>query len=1198
MINYNLEARFLTKVFNDSLQVKALASQCFRRVDKRKWIMRINLIIIIMTGFLLQVSASSFAQKVSLNEKNTSFESIINKIQAQTGYDFIGNTILIKNARPVSIQAKNISLKEALELCFANQSLTYTLQDKIVIIKERMPSIMDKVVDFFTAIEIKGKIVDEKGNPLPGASVKIKHTDRLVMSNNNGEFTLNNVNENAIVQFFYIGYKTKEIVASQLKNNPTIRLEVNAGELDEVDVVFTGYQKIPKELLTGSSGKVNNKQFESPIVTNSFLQGIQNKLPGVLINNDLKFEGNSLFQIRGISTVSAAKEPLVVVDGYPTELTLDAINPNEIESVTVLKDAAAAAIYGVRASNGVIIVERKKAVVGNTQFGFRSTISVTPKEDYTTYRLAPNTARMNYRIDSYDRTGSQDRNYFTNNPGRYNAGDEPLIDLASGLITREEMEKRMREQFAYDNSKDYSKYFEQNKVTQQYDFNLSGGTKKALYYVSSNLTRNQNSKIKSNDQKFLLSGRGTYNFNDKLSFVLTTDFIQKKSNDVPVYGYTDFHSFEKFQDADGNPKATFAGSPTNPLYNPGAIAKGYYDNLYYPLREINEVSDVNKSTSNKIVGDLFYKIIPDLTLKLGGVYEYSTSNIKHYATENSSEIKQFVNLYSEVGTDGIIKFNLPKGGYNKTKIGTTTGYTLRAQLNYDKSLNENHSINIITGAEVRKITAELNGYANFGYSDQTLLQQPVDYNKILTGSWYNVLFPNDKSLSYTDLFQKTFSDDRYVSAYFNGVYAYKSRYILSGSIRIDQSNLFGTDPKFRYKPLWSVGAAWNVTREPFMENVTWVDNLKYRISKGFNGNVSKASLPQILAAYTNNLRTTPTSTGLTIQSLENSALRWEQTSNFNTGLDFTIFKRISGNLDYYTKYSNDLLGNAAIDPTKGASFTTLNSAKIKNKGFEISLNGDWMQRKGFNWNTGIAFSYNTSKVIDIYQNNLKLNYQYVDGNKANNYIIGYPVGSMFSFRYAGLNQRGLPTVYDTKGNPKELNYTNNDEGIKDLDYSGNSIPPYTIGISNRFDIGPFYFYAMVDLYAGFKTRIPRPSIYENRPLAGAENYFRVAGDEAKTDIMGFYNYSNMDATRTFLVYSNSDRYVVNGSYILLRDVTVSYRFNNQVFKQLGFSNFEVKAQGSNLFTKGFNKYNYSLATGSYARRNLVPTFTIGLFTNF
>ncbi|WP_159451658.1 SusC/RagA family TonB-linked outer membrane protein [Pedobacter africanus] len=1159
--------------------------------------MRINLIIILMTSFLLQVSAGSFAQKITLNEKNASFEAIINKIQAQSGYDFIGNTVLIRTAKPVSINVKEISLAQALELCFANQDLSYTLKDKTVVIKHKQASIFDKVVDFFTAIEIRGKVLDEKGNPLAGASIKVKGSDKGTVSNSNGEFLLENLNENAILQIHFVGYITKEITAKVLKENPVVRLEINTGELNEVAVVSTGYQKIPTEQLTGSTSTINKKAYESPIITNNFLQGLQNKLPGVLINGDLKFEGNSLFQIRGISTISATKQPLVVVDGYPTELSLDAINPNEIESVTVLKDAAAAAIYGVRASNGVIIVERKKAVKGDAKFEFRSTLSVTSKEDYTTYRLAPNTARMNYRIDSYDRTGSQNRDYFTNNPGRYNGGDEPLIDLASGLITRAEMEKRMAEQYAYDNKDDYSRFFEQNKVTQQYDFNFSGGTEKALYYISSNLTRNQNSKIKSNDQRFLLSGRGTYNFNDKLSFVLTTDFMQNKGNGTPVYNYTDFYSFERFQDDNGTPLSTFAGSPTNPLYNPGIIAKGYYDNRYYPLKEINEVSDQSKSTSNKVVGDLFYKIIPGLTLKMGGVYEYSSNNIKHYASENAAEIKQYVNLYSEVGTDGSIKFNLPKGGYNKTKVGTTTGYTLRAQLNYDKKLNEDHAINVITGAEIRKVTSELNGYANFGYSEQTLLQQPVDYNKILTGSWFNTLFPNN-SLSYTDLFQKTFSDDRFASAYFNGVYGYKSKYMVSGSIRIDQSNLFGTDPKYRYKPLWSFGVAWNVDKEAFMENAVWINKLKLRISDGFNGNVSKASLPQILANYAQNLRTSPTSTGLNIQSLENSALRWEETSNFNTGLDFTLFNRISGSIDYYSKRSSDLLGNTAIDPTKGASFTTLNSAKINNKGLEISLNSDWLHRKGFNWNTGIAFSYNTSKVLNVYQNNLKLNYQYVDGSNANNYIVGYPVGAMFSFRFAGLNQRGLPTVYDKNGNTKELYANTNDEGINDLNYSGNGVPPYAIGISNRFDIGPFYLYAMVDLYTGFKTRIPRPSIFSNRPLEGAENYFRTAGDEANTDVLGFYAFSNMDITRTFAVYDNSDKYVVNGSYILLRDVTLSYRFKNQVFKQLGFSNFELKAQGSNLFTKGFNKYNYSLATGNYARRNLVPTFTIGLFTNF
>lgn len=1167
-----------------------------------KWIMRINLTIIAMITFFLQVSAGSYAQRITLNERNASFETIINSIQTQSGYDFIGNTDLIKSAKPISIHVTQVSLKEALDLCFADQQLTYILKDKTVVVKEKVASVIEKVFDFLSSSDIEGKVTDEKGNPLAGATIRVKNTRRSVATNMNGEFSLKNIDENAVIQIYYIGYKTRELTVKLLKTYSVIKLEVNTGELDEVAVTYTGYQKIKTEQLTGATSKIDTKAYESVITTNNFLQGLQNKLPGLLINNDLKFEGNSLFQVRGISTISANKQPLVVVDGYPTELSLDAINPNEIESVTLLKDAAAAAIYGVRASNGVIIVERKKAKRGDAKFEFRSTLSITPKEDYTTYRLAPVKTAMNYSIDSYSYYGSSDRDYYTNSAYQYPPGTEPMMDLA-GITNPTKadtlnMIKKMNDIYDYDNLKDFSRLFEQNKVTQQYDFNFSGGSDKALYFVSSNFTRNQFSSVKNDDRKFLLSGRGTYNFSDKLSFRLTADFSQSRANAVPTYSYTDFASFERFQDANGKPMPTFAGSPTNPLYNPGIMALGYYDNLNYPLAELNEERDVNKLTMNKIVGDLSYKIIPDLTLTLGGVYEYSSRNAVHYASENSSQIRQFVNFYSE-NKAGNILFNLPRGGYQTNNVSSTLGYTFRGQLSYNKKINDNHSLNIIAGAEMRKIVNEGSSFANFGYNEQTMLQQPVDYTKILgTDYWPNSYFPNNPGLNYTKLFNKVYQEDRYVSAYFNGVYAYQSKYILSASLRIDQSNLFGTDPKYQFKPLWSIGAAWNIEKEAFMKPLTWVTSLKFRLSEGFNGNVSKISLPQIIASYALNNRTQPNATSLNIISLENSSLRWEETNNFNAGLDFTLFGRLSGSMDYYLKKSKDLLANAAIDPTKGAAATVLNSAKIENKGFEFTLNGDWIQRKRFNWNTGIAFSYNTSKVIDVYQNNLKYNYQFVDGSVAANYIVGYPVGSMFSYRFAGLNSLGLPTVYDQNHNAKQLNYISNDEGIRDLDYSGNSIPAYTFGMSNRFDIGPFYFYFMVDLNAGFKTRIPRPSPNSMRPMEGAENYFRNSGDEKNTDVMGFVGTYSYDYNRTYYAYNNSDKYVVNAAYLLLRDVTASYRLNSAFLKRIGFSNFEIKAQGTNLYTHGFNKYNYSVITGSYVRRNLVPTFTLGLFTNF
>jgi len=1168
----------------------------------KKWIMRINLTIIAMIAFFLQVSAGSYAQRITLNERNASFETIINSIQAQSGYDFIGNTNLIKNARPISIHVTQVSLKEALDLCFADQQLVYVLKDRTVVVKERPASVVEKVLDFFNAADIEGKVTDEKGAPLVGATIRVKDARRSVATNVNGEFSLRNIDENAIIQIYYIGYKTRELSVKSLKTYSVIKLEVNTGELDEVAVTYTGYQKIKTEQLTGSVSSINTKAYESVITTNNFLQGLQNKLPGLLINNDLKFEGNSLFQVRGISTISANKQPLVVVDGYPTELSLDAINPNEIESVTLLKDAAAAAIYGVRASNGVIIVERKKAKRGDTKFEFRSTLSITPKEDYSTYRLAPVKTPMNYRIDSYYRNGGQGRDYYIKNPGMYAPGTEPMLDLsAMKNPTKADtlaMVQKMNAIYDYDNTKDFSRLFEQNKVTQQYDFNLSGGSDKALYFISSNFTRNQFSSVKNDDRKFLLSGRGTYTFNSKLSFRLTADFSQSRANAAPKYNYTDFASFERFQDSNGNALPSFAGSPTNPLYNPGIMALGYYDNLNYPLTELNEERDINKLTMNKIVGDLSYKIIPDLTLTLGGVYEYGNQNKLHYASENSSQSRQYVNYYSEL-KNGSILFNLPRGGYQTTTVSSTLGYTFRGQLSYNKKLNEDHSLNLIAGAEMRKIVNEASSFANFGYNEQTMLQMPVDYTKILgTDYWPNSRFPQNPVLRYTNLFNKAYQEDRYVSAYFNGVYAYQSKYILSASLRIDQSNLFGTDPKYQFKPLWSVGAAWNIEKEAFMKSLTWVNSLKLRLSEGFNGNVSKESLPQIVAKYALNNRTQPNATSLNIISLENSSLRWEETNNFNAGLDFTLFNRISGSVDYYLKKSKDLLANAAIDPTKGAAATILNSARIQNKGLEFTLNGDWIQRKDFNWNTGIAFSYNTSKVIDVYQNNLKYNYQFVDGSVAANYIVGYPVGSLFSYRFAGLNSLGLPTVYDQNHNAKQLSYSSNDEGIRDLDYSGNSIPAYTFGMSNRFDVGPFYFYFMVDFNAGFKTRIPRPLPSSIRPIEGAENYFRNPGDEKNTDVMGFPGTYSYDSNRIYSVYNNSDTYVVNAAYLLLRDVTASYRLNSTFLKRIGFSNFELKAQGTNLYTHGFNKYNYSVITGSYMRRNLVPTFTLGLFTNF
>lgn len=1186
-------------------------------------IMRLTAVILLAS--LMQVSASSLAQRISLSEKGSSLSRVFEKIKSQAGIDFVVSTEILKSSRPVDINVRNMQLTEVLKAVFKDQPLEYTIEDKFVVVRRKDPSVLDKaksvLMDFMLNLTVKGKVVDDKGVPLAGATVTIKGEKQGVRTGTDGLFALQNVKEGAIVVITYTGFKTREIAASN--DLGTIRMEVAVGDLAEVGItVNTGYQRIKPEQSTGAVAQIGTKEYESRVSSN-FLDGLVNRLPGLMINNSVQFTSTSpdgtqssrpLFNIRGISTMSANQSPLIVVDGYPTELTLDMIDPNEIKSVTILKDAASATVYGVRASNGVIIIERKQAMPGAAQFNFRSTLGLTPEENYSRYRWDPEASAINANY-------TRERQALIVTPASWTALYAPgsvtggnvrrsipfyiQAQLAAGIITPAQAESSFAELANYDNLKDYSRLFQRTAVAQTNTLNVSGGVPSALYYITANYTNNRNNSILNGNNRFQLTGRTTLKLAKRLSLELTTEYQESRSNSAPVPGPAFYAPYERYENVNGNPAAIISESYA-PVYNTVLLSQGLLDQNYYPLIEANKVSDKTRTLYNKTIANFNYDIGKGFNLLFGGVYETSRTEFRHLAAQGSNEVNGLVNIYTVTPTAAnpslAFKKNLPDGDFLRQQNASSTGYTARTQLNYNKRIG-NHSLNGIAGAELRRVLNKSNLASYFGYNDQSLLHQPVDYASMINGlsSVRGTLVTGTGIGTLNSLFNQTYDDDRYLSAFSNIVYSFKDTYSLSGSIRIDQSNLFGSDPKYKYKPLWSLGAAWNIHREDFMNEIKWIHELKLRGAYGFNGNVAKLSLPQVIAQAQNNTQNTPTLPSLILFSNANTGLRWEQTENLNFGLDYNVFKNITGSFEYYTKKTTDVMGKSSIDPTLGATSALVNYATIRNNGLEFSLKADWISTKNFNWNTGIVVAKNNSKVLDVYRTG-RYDPQILD---VLGYVSGYPIGAMFSYDTRGLNNEGHPIIYDQNGASYVVNTSStgtplvtamSDKNSGLVQYSGTTIPTISGGLSNRVDLGNFYFFAMINYYGGFKVRVPRPTPAENRPLLGSNNFWRVAGDEANTDIPTL---TDLNSFAPGLAYRYNSNYVVHGDYMTLGDVTVSYRLNDLGFiKKAGFKNFEIKAQASNLYSVGFNRYNFSMATGSYAKSYLTPTYTLGLFTNF
>lgn len=1177
-----------------------------------KFLLRMRLTALLLTVVFLNVHASSLAQRVSYSGTNVPLKLLFNAIEKQTGYLVFGNEALIGTGRKVTIAAENLPLREFLDIALKNQPFTYQINSRTITFVPKKTEIIQNPA--FRTEEaafklIRGKVVDSSGAPLEGVNILHQQKDQIkayVKTDSKGEFVIN-ADKGDQLTFSYLGFQPYVLHIDQ-QAFLSVTMQRQQQKLAEVTVthVSTGYQKIKPEQSTGAVSVISTKAYESRVNTD-FVSGLVNRLPGLMINNDVQFtsnvdgtaSSNNLFNVRGISTISANQSPLIVLDGYPTELTLSSINPNEIESVTLLKDAAAATVYGVRASNGVIIIQRKQAAVGKPRFNFRSTLGIRPRENYTRYRWDEDASGINVKYNQTRYANSINNGSWLNlltYPGTiYSPVFYAMAREAGETITHEQAEREFAELSGYDNEADYARLFLRPMVNQTYNFDVSGGSPGALYYITANYRKNRAQQINNDDDMFQLSGRTNLQLSKRLSLELNTDFSRMRNAAAPVPAIGSIEPYERLQDEIGQPLPVISNSRINPYYNVLLMNKGLLDNLYYPLADVHQISDKTSSSTNRITANFTYRIGRGFNFRFGGVYENSRSENKYYANEDTYVARQYVNSYTQLNATGAPTYHIPMGGILRQRNFGSTGYTFRAQLNYDKQIHPDHSVNGIIGAEVRELVEQSSAAAYFGYDDESLLQLPVNYGTVNSG-FINPLIQRIV-IDYNTLFNQAYVNNRFISGFSNIVYAFRNKYSLSGSLRVDQSNLFGTNPKYKYKPLWSIGAAWNVHREDFMTGLPWLNQLKLRVATGFNGNVAKNSLPRVIARSELNPYAQVTFPALNRESFANSALRWEQTNNFNAGIDIGIMQRINLTVEVYSKKSTDLLSNEKINPTLGNGPTYINAASIQNKGIELNLQADWIAKPGFNWNTGIIFAANNSKTLKVFQNKAF----YPQALNSAGYLEGYPLAPLFAYRYAGIDDTGMPMVQGEKGEVYKTSLSNissimNNRSLGITYYKGTSIPRFNAGFSNRIDIGNLYVFTMINYYGGFKVLAPRPSPGESRPLEGAGTYWKQPGDERTSDVISLAAFAS---AMSRLAYDYADVSVVNGDYITLGDVTVSYNFAKYpMLKRLGFSLFELKAQASNVYTVGLNRFNYSKATGSFAKRYITPTYTIALFTNF
>ncbi|MGY0427166.1 MAG: TonB-dependent receptor plug domain-containing protein, partial [Polaribacter sp.] len=600
--------------------------------------------------------------------------------------------------------------------------------------------------------------------------------------------------------------------------------ELETNVLDEV--VVTGYQKIKKERATGSFEKINKKTLGRKI-NQSILSKIEGEAPGILTAPDGEF------LIRGTSTFGDNTAPLIVVDGFPVK-ELSNINPNDIENITILKDAAAASIWGIKAANGVIVITSKKGIKDHKPvIEFSTNLSITPR--YSLNKLPWASTKSFLEFEKHQADNGWARLPFGRNQEALSKGLKTYLQLNKGLITQAEADAVINRLATIDNRKEFDRLFRRDKYWKQYNLAISGGGKYSSYRTSVTYDKNENGQFSLGQEsdQLLANARGSFNISPKLIWSNNIVFSSRKSvdNGIGIQSITNLPQYQRILDDQGN----YIPQPRSydQVYKEKMVALGAPYNWDYNLKqEFDNKDKESKTTLLRLQTSLTYDIFDFLTLTGSYQYEWSQASNTSLFNENIYGVRSLVNQYSNY--DASTKkwtSAYPKGAIINNGARNQKSHTGRVQLNFNKSFHQGkHRVNSIVGYEVRQVLSNGISTRHYGYNPKTLTYANIPY-----GNTPTTIIGEKSIISNPDSFDEF--ENRYISYYANTSYTYLGKYTISGSTRLDDTNLFGSNKKYRNIPLYSLGLKWNLYKEKFMRTNNFINKLSLRATYGSNGNV-------------------------------------------------------------------------------------------------------------------------------------------------------------------------------------------------------------------------------------------------------------------------------------------------------------------------------------------------------------------------
>lgn len=1155
-------------------------------MDARKFILLIIFVV------LLGTSREILAQKISIHMNNATLEEVLKKIKKKTKYDMMYQMKDVKEIdNRQSVHFDETELQEVLAFCLQGLPLDFYIYNQTIIITKK------NTIPIPTMRTIKGVIQDENGITLPSATILVKGSNRGTISDKNGQFSIRiPEGENTILITSYVGKKTCHTTVTQ-EDSYTITLPTDVSEVE--DVIVNGYQIIAKNEMTGVTSTVNAQDIRTPGATSleAAFQGALNGLDIMIPSGNIGATGR--MKVRGTSTIIGNPEPLIVVDGIIRENiwpfdrntlydllnendlsnsarssimgnNLSGINVDDIASITLLKDVSATAIYGIRASNGVLVITTKQGRPHQSSVRFRSDITFSPVPSYRNAKVMNSAQRVKLSQEMIEAGIPLPR--FPEEIG-YEVAYSKMINKEISYAEFNEEITRLEK-----TNTNWFKALGRTAISQNYHVSFNSGKDGMAYYSSFGYRKENSAYVGNNRETF--TGMLNFNYNSSPKFKIV---VNLSGYHITTSGYYTGINPEQYALTTSRTITSdqfyTKGKATTLSYRKNGTYKSIRNRVHFNmLHELQHTGNDNKTSEVNLNAQLTWNLLPYLNITFTPAYSQGTNDSQLWADAQSWNVAQLrgsdfnATLPEEVQRLMEYISPLPTGGILDYTRNTRRSLTVKGQINFRKTWGEEifHSVTATLGIETRKNKYDGKQGVEWGYvkgERNSLLhdyRSPADKFQQMQEQFPGITLvessdrPSSKhDMTLVDRIENTFSEYGTIG------YTYDGRYTICINVRNDASNRFGEHTNNRFYPVWSTGIRWDIHQEKWFPNKSWLNATILRISHGKQGNVVANVSPQALVSHVPSDPIT-NENYLQLEQLPNPDLKWEKTLSWNIGLDLSLLENnLEISFDYYKKETSDIVVEKEIPIENGFRKMYINSGAINSEGYELQIKFTPFSSRNWSWNINFTAAYMKDILKRSYTDEPSIEH-FTNGNAA---LDGFSVSGFWSIPFIGLSpNNGAPlfAIMDQIGGEMQkvsgslLDY---------LVYNGDSEPRVSGGISTTIRYKRFSLNTMFNYQLGHYKRLNPFITSSNNGMLSIPNAdvnastellsrWQQPGDERRTNIPALsvqdedvsqylpdnsLSQGNYNAVYRYSLYNQSTERTVSANHLRCNRISLNYQ---------------------------------------------------------